>query len=272
MSNYALISEEDRQKYAPELAGQGHIIVTDGEKMWIVKQKIGPSDPEKRDLLGYLLGRQFANVAEVKLLDQQEHEQIKILTNKEENSTSNNTFLIRLCGTYSIDELPRKTLEEAVAAELIYSIWIRRRDTHVDNRVYIKGIPIFYDHEVAFLHELDMANSANFFTIPGGYGHPHMWRVKEIQETITTVKARSVNRQTNGADHYVMSIEEFKRQLDIMETKLVENLTINGNWKDIIYTVGFTKAQADDIYSFLQNNLNNLDQDIKIMEGIIYNN
>jgi len=170
MTDYIFATDDERVKCAPELVGKKHVVVKGEKKLWVVKHKPGSKDEEKRDLLAYLLGHQFANVAEVKLLDSSEHSQIKNLSNKGENSLVTNTFIIRLGGSYSTHELPCKTLEQAVANELIYSLWIRRRDTHANNRAYTdKGIPVFFDHQTAFLGE--PKSDINTFFSRSGEGH-----------------------------------------------------------------------------------------------------
>lgn len=265
---YSLISEESRLKCAPELHGRGHILVTDGQKIWVVKHKPGSVDEEKRDLLGYLLGKNIANIAEVKLLNPEEHQQICVLSYKDESSTPNNTFLVRLGGSYSLDELPCKTIEKAVAMELAYSTWIRRRDTHVDNRIYISGIPIFFDHQTAFLSESKYAHTTAFLRFNPDYGHPFFWRVKQISGVMTTERARGVNRQEDKAYHYVNNLDLFKDELDHAEKTLVE--TMPQNLKSLIKSTGFDDLSVDIINNFLLNNLHMLTNDLKQMKEIIF--
>ena len=265
MAKYLLASEEDRAKYAPELVGQGHFIVSDGEKFWVVKHSPGLVDIEKREMLGYLLGRKFSNVAEVRLLNQEEHEQIKTLTGKGEDSTLINTCLVRLGGSYSIDELPCKTVEKATAAELVYSIWIRRRDTHADNRVYINGIPVFFDHHVALLGEHEQADISTFFNPqPASYGHAGAWRVRELQETPTTTRARTGNK----ALHFVKDLSLFKKQISVAKKELFDGL--GDNWEELVQVAGFTDTKRDNIVALLRSNLTAIDNNIAVMEGIIY--
>jgi len=264
---YLLISEEDRLKYAPELYGRGHILVTDGQKIWVVKHKPGTVNEEKRDLLSYLLGKDFANIAEVKLLNPEEHQQICALSHKGEDSTPGNTFLVRLGGSYSLNELPCKTVEKSVATELVYSTWIRRRDTHADNRVYISGIPIFFDHQTAFLSESKYAHTTAFLKINPDYGHPAFWRVKQISGAMTTEKSRGVEKQEDKAHHYVNDLDLFKEKLNNAEKLLKE--IISQDLKSLIKSAGFDDISADVINNFLLNNLYTLPNDLKQMKEII---
>lgn len=265
---YTLLSDEDRAKYAPELLGRGHILIRDGEKIWVVKHKSGYIDEEKRDLLGYLLGRKFSNVAEVRLLNREEHQEIRILTGKDESSTVNNTFLVRLVGSYIIDELPCKTTDEAVASELVYSTWIRRRDTHVDNRAYVGGLPLFFDHQTAFLGEPELADIVTFFMVPADYGHAGAWRVRQVEDEMITSKIREGNRTIVGAHHYVHDLENFKYKIEDAKSALKNSL--QDGWENLIVQAGFTDSKKDSITNFLKSNLETLDNDIEVMRQIIF--
>jgi len=264
---FTLLTDEEKTRLAPELVGSIAVVVTDGSKHWVVKPRNVAINEEKRDYLGYLLGNKFANIAEVKLLTAGEHSQIKILSGRSDDSTPSNTYLVRLAGSYGLDELPCKTSEEAVAAELVYSTWIRRRDTHVDNRCYINGIPIFFDHHIAFGAE-GILTAEIFFTAAASYGHATFWRVKEIPEQMTTLKARSVDKNIAGAHHYVQSLDEFKNQLD----KKVKELpaVLGSDWKNLILKSGFAKEDAESIYAILKNDLDNLEQDVARMNQTIF--
>lgn len=264
---FTLLSDDEKVRLAPELVGSIAVVVTDGLKHWVVKPRNVATNEEKRDYLGYLLGNKFANIAEVKLLTPEEHSQIKTLSGRGDDSTPANTYLVRLAGSYSLDELPCKTAEEAVAAELVYSTWIRRRDAHVDNRCYINGVPIFFDHHVAFGAE-GVSTAEAFFTAADSYGHATFWRVKEIADQMTTQKARAVDRNLAGAHHYVNNLEEFKNQVD---KKVRELPVILGNdWKTLIATSGFVAEDTESIYLILKNDLDNLEQDIARMNQTIF--
>lgn len=264
---FSLLNDEEKSRLAPELVGSVAVVVTDSSKDWVVKPRNVATNEEKRDLLGYLLGYKFANIAEVKLLTPEEHNEIKILSGRGDDSTPSNTYLVRLAGSYSLDELPCKTVEEAVAAELVYSTWIRRRDTHVDNRCYITGVPIFFDHHIAFGAEGVLTAEA-FFTAAASYGHATFWRVKEIPDQMTTLKARSVDKNLAGAHHYVHNLQEFKNQVD----KKVKELpaVLGDNWKSLISQAGFTNEEMEAIYQILANDLNNLESDIERMKQTIF--
>lgn len=264
---FSQLPDSEKAKIAPELVGSGVVIVSDGSRSWVVKPRNVATNEEKRDYLEYLLGNKFANIAEVKLLNPDEHNEIKSLSGRGDESTPSNTYLVRLAGSYILEELPCKTLEEAVAAELVYSTWIRRRDTHVDNRVYVDGIPIFFDHHIAFDAE-GVQNAETFFTTGGSYGHADRWRVKSTTEPMATLKARGVDRNVAGAHHYVNDMEEFKIQLDKKAKKLP--IILGNNWKDLIYQSGFVDKDAKNIYLLLKSNLDSLESDVARMKQTIF--
>lgn len=262
---YILLSDDDRKRFALELVGKEHILVKDSEKVWVVKHKPSSVNEEKRDALGFLLGREFANVAEVKILNQEEHKEIQSLTSKDESSTPENTFLVRVAGSYSTDELPCKTLEQATAIELVYSIWIRRRDTHVDNRVYLDAIPIFFDFQTAFLGEPHLADINTFFSIPPtDYGQAGAWKVKLLKKWLTKLTRGEGHKPIMGGYHYVNNIEEFekevKKAIDVIKTKTDKN-----TWEKMIVDVGFASPDRENISIFLGTNLENLERDVSLM-------
>lgn len=265
---YRLVTNEERNSFAPELINSVHIIVTDEEKVWVVKQKNHPPEALKRDMLGFILGSKVANVAEVKALSEEEFNQIKAITNKDASATSSNTFLVRLGGSYVLDELRHKTLEAAVAAELVYSTWTRRRDAHVDNRCYIEGVPIFFDHETSFLWEADKAHATVFFRISPDYGHPSFWRVKEAPEKMTTQQIRLLDRSVKGAYHFVNNLDTFNKSIVIAEN-LIQTI-FRDDFRNDIYRAGFSNQQVEIIYSFLRYNLNTLHLDLDLMKGVIF--
>jgi hypothetical protein len=265
--NYLLPSTNEIAKLAPELLPH---IVKDQDKFWFVKYKPGSKNEDKRDLLAYSLGKSICNIAEVKLLSDADHGSIKSQLSMPQDSTKENTFLVRLANSYSLDELPNKNLEKAVATELVYSIWIRRRDTHSDNRSYINGIPIFYDHQTAFLSEAHYAHSTVFFMHPQDYGHAPFWRVKKIpdSEIMDTNKARTVSNNTEKAYHYVNDIDKFKQELRLAEEAVIKLAT--SDVKQLIADAGFAGIEADMINNFLVRNVETLKDDVKHMEKIVY--
>lgn len=127
----------------------GKRIVRFNGKHWFVKFKPDPEE-RRRDYLAYLLGRNWANIAEVRPLSESEFAELQSADIALPDwASADNTFLVRLVQDYSLDQLPKVDLNSAVASELVFSLWIRRRDAHTANRGYIDGIPVFFDHQTA---------------------------------------------------------------------------------------------------------------------------
>lgn len=220
---YRLLTNEEKIKISPDLNNSPFRVITDGGKIWVLKHN-NNTDREKRDLLGFLLGKDFCNLTEVKLLNEQELENIKQFANGQESFNINNTFLVRLAHSYSLEKLPCKLLEEAVASELVYSTWIRRRDAHVDNRVYVKGIPLFYDYHVAFLGEPDLADIIVFFTQTSDYGRAGRWRIKLLNDYLTQL-TRGISKVEMGAYHFVNDLDSFYQHVEKSKAFLKEKVT-----------------------------------------------
>ncbi len=263
--NYSLVSEEERAHIAPELVGRAHVLVTDGITQWVVKHKPGSVHEEKRDLLGFLLGHSFANVAEVRLLTEEEHLQVRLLSAKDATSTNDNTFLVRVAGSYSIEELPCKTVEQATAAELVYSTWIRRRDAHVYNRSYLNGIPVFYDFSIAFLGEPHLADIARFFALPPtDYGQGGAWKIKLIENYITLLTRGEVPVTNGGGNHYIKDIGIFKEEVK-NAIKIIQETMNQPLLEKYIAESNFSSPESETILNFLLTNLASIESDTNLM-------
>lgn len=264
---FKLPSPEEILKIAPHLIPK--IIIKDN-KYWYVKSDPNSVNRYKNDLLGWTLGKTICNIAEVKLLLEEELGEIKPLLNLQSEANTQNTYLVRLAGTYAVNELPCQTLEKSVATELVYSIWIRRRDTHADNREYVPegGIPVFYDFHIAFFNESRWAHTTPFFKDDPDYGHPAYWRIKEIGGKMTTSQARSVTNPNHKAWHYINNTEIFKTELKQAEVSIknIPDLDI----KNAICRAGFDDKNSDYIYDFLTKNLITLHSDIEEMMKIVF--
>lgn len=266
---FRLLSNDERVKIASVLQNEGRFgMLTDGERMWVLKHNGNP-DSEKRDLLGFLLGKDFGNIAEVKLLTEQELENIKQFVTRPDALSVNNTFLVRLAHSYSAEELPCKTIEEAVATELVYSVWIRRRDAHIDNRVYVKGIPIFFDFHVAFLGETEIADINVFFSQTQDYGRAGLWRV-EVWHSFLGQFTGAIHPNAIGAFHFVNNMVYFYQQVEKSKTVLKEKVA--NQIESCIRQVRFESTKEMEIINFLKKNTETLDDDVDKMLEIIKHN
>jgi hypothetical protein len=164
-------------------------------KIWYVK---GPSP---LDHLGYLLARGRLNVCETAFAS-------------EDSGLDPATALVRPGQTYSLSELPIQDLDEAVASELVFSLWIRRRDTHAFNRVYVDGIPVFFDFNAAFDAEVINADPDGFFRA-GNLGFVQSWRVVPAEELVRdTDQVRHLGNARSLALHVIHDTEVLYDHLD----------------------------------------------------------
>lgn len=263
MSTYRLCTLDERRKYASEVRGN---VVFNGNKYWIVKN-VGISTGEERiEFLAFNLGHKIANIAEVKLLSDEEMKQVRGLI--DEDFSDKVSYLIRLGGSYTLADLPIKELEEAVAMELIFSLWIMRRDTHARNREYVEDkIPIFFDHGTSFLREPTLLDIEKFFQ-RSGEGHAGSWRVVEKKgKSITTAEARGKNVDF----HYVDNLPKFEQTLDNLKKEFRNK--VPSNWQQTVLSSKLTHhSPAKEIVEALKSNLNTIDKRIDRMKEVIFQN
>lgn len=150
-------------------------IIKYNDKHWIVKQS-GDTNVWHTESLIFQLGGGIVNVAEIKLLTQEETIEISQVIPLD---TSAIYHITRVAQEYTTEELPLKDLDSATAGELVFSTWLRRRDTHEFNRAYNSdGIPVFFDHNFG----VNFANNedANIFFSKQGKGFAGNWIVEKI--------------------------------------------------------------------------------------------
>lgn len=259
---YRLLSNEEKARIAKGLLNEGRYrIITDEEKIWVIKHN-KYLDSLKRDLLGFLLGKGIFNIAEVRLLNNQRLEEIKQFVHPRETFDITNTFLVRLAHSYSPEELPCKTIEEAVAAELVYSVWIRRRDAHIDNRTYVKGIPIFFDFHIAFLGESALIDINVFFSQTQDYGRAGLWRVKVWNDFLGQFTG-AINAVEIGAYHFVDDLNSFYQYVEKSKTILKEKIA--NQVETLVHQVNFATSTETQIVDFLKKNIDTLDGDVSEM-------
>jgi len=239
-------------------------------KHWFVKFKPDPEE-QKRDYLAYILGRNWANVAEVLPLSESEFGDLRQFgVYLPEWATMMNTNLIRLVGDYTIDQLPNIDINEAVASELVFSLWIRRRDTHAANRAYISSVPVFFDHQTAFLGEPHLGDPNLFFHRGRDAGHAGRWRVEVIRhETIiSTSEIRQIGWARDIALHFVRDLSRFNNCVkDAVERVQRQN---REEWFQAARTAGYSETRADEITTFLEKNCTELDVAVEKMRTVIF--
>lgn len=163
-----------------------------------------PKPEGRAERLAYLLGAGEINLAEVRPAPPRW-------------GLGPHAVMVRIAQQYELGDLPLKTLDDAVAAELVFSLWIRRRDTHAFNRVYVDGVPVFFDHHIAFGVAEPMNRSLRgFFRDGPDGGYVSRWRITPIEDAgpIATMPVRRVNRAANCAIHPVVDPDGFTMRLE----------------------------------------------------------
>jgi hypothetical protein len=121
--------------------------------------------------------------------------------------------LVTLCQDYRPAHLPIRDLTKAIASELAFSAWINRRDAHNSNRVYLDGVPMFFDFDAAFAPD---AGDTLFLRAGPDPGYTDNWRLLPIEagHAVQTVTIRQRERDHPLLTlHPVHDVDRFHRQL-----------------------------------------------------------
>jgi hypothetical protein len=264
------LSEELVDWWGRRLDCNGMRVVHFDGKHWFVKFKHNIEEM-KRDYLAYILGRNWTNIAEVRPLSEREFtdlHHIGIVTPKW--ATVANTFLVRLGQDYVFDQLPNTDIDSAVACELIFSLWTRRRDTHAANRAYINGIPVFFDHQTSFLGEAHLRNLDVFFSSGQDAGYAGRWRVEIAapETTFTTLGIRRIGKTKNMAIHYIRDYASFNKAIQDASEHILRQS--REEWFQAMREVGYCKSKSDKIITFLEENCAELGAAIERMRSVIF--
>jgi hypothetical protein len=158
-----------------------------------------------------------------------------------------------------------KANDEAIAGELIFCLWVRRRDPHAWNRAYIDGVPMFFDHHVAF----DGRALVDFFELGDDGSHPPRWRVRTFDnpdEVPTTRGERDVARPIalEVGLHRVKSLSTFDAGLDTAAEHIEE---MDGAW--IAEQVEFSGAPRA-VYDLLERSRAELPTAMKRLRATLF--
>jgi glycosyltransferase involved in cell wall biosynthesis len=235
------------------------------EKLWVLKPNLHFSNVQ-RELLGYSLGKDIVNLAEIKPISFNTFNCLLNLDLLPPGASPTNTLLSRFVEDYSLDELPLKTLDIAMAGEFVFSLWIRRRDAGPYNRGYVDEIPVFFDYQASLDFEDWLFDIDKFFQ-PTSPGYAGSWRVTENNGTIlTTYESRMRHDQGNYLD-FIGSNENFNQAIDqIMNEILFQKININLKVKE----AGFSGEKADELSDFLKQTRKDLPRDIGRLKEILF--
>lgn len=249
MDKFFKPSEEEITSLGEELKSiADRIVKTEDDKFWFVK--LGHNeDHKKRERLAFILAEPWFNAPEVRYLNEGDFGIIRSIGIAIPEDTSfKDIYLVRLVQNHQLNELKVSNLNEAVAGELVFSLWIRRRDAHFNNRAYIGGVPMFFDHHIAFGAEEHLIGDEGFFN-----SECKSWRVKLTDQTLTT---RFVRSQQNGDYiHYIDDVEQFKSQVLTSVDKIKSDTR---NYTNLALEIGFNQEEANKISVVLEKSKNTL--------------
>jgi hypothetical protein len=224
----------------------GCIVQYDGVPYY-VKQSRNLYETQK-ELLAHNLVSRFMNVPHVILPDARLLAALGAVTNTrmpEVPVEASSYHLVRLCQSYQLSMLPIRDLTQAIAAEIVFSTWIGRRDAHNSNRVYIAGVPVFFDFGVAF-DVSEAGTSSDFFREGFDSGFAGNWRLWEFpkDKTIETREIRDIERGKRLAIQPVHDASGFWRHVDDYR-RIIEG-TANRDLRRIVRASisGWSKARA----------------------------
>lgn len=249
MKTFQKPSKEDLSPY-PELLDVKEKVVKDGSIFWYVKMSYN-ENIKKREKLAYLLGSPWTNISTVEDINDIELEQLTRLEIVTPGSKrAKDIYLVCLAQNYSIADLPQKDLTNATARELVFSLLVRRRDAHKDNRVYISGVPISFDYHVAFLQEGEALRTEDGF-----YSRePKDWRVKVTEQTVSTQSVRSLSAN-DIYTHFVNDVEVYKQEVQNF-CEVIR--TDKRDYVQVATTAGFNQDEAVTVSTFIEESRNNL--------------
>lgn len=191
----------------------GHRVVRCEDRLWYVK---GVNNPAAlgRELLAPRLGAGVVNVVDTRRVT----DPSGLIKSDGTSWTAENPYelMSRLVDSYALQDLPITDPDRAVAFELVFSLWIRRRDTHAGNKAYVENVPVFFDHGVAFDGEQGYEDIGRFLDPTEDAGHAGRWRLRKLEDgqVIDLTELREEHRRTQLATHYVIDLERTDAGMD----------------------------------------------------------
>jgi hypothetical protein len=259
-SPITLDENEDRIPLSPEFSNWNKNEVKlclRNDRRWIVAA-VGDIKSVQREILATQLAKPFVNVVDVAPLSHEDIRQLLDFGLISQANTPDNTLLRRLAQSYSIDELPCKSLDSAAAGEFVFSVWIRRNDPNEHNRVYLENfVPVFFDLNASMNFEGNSEDIEDFFANQN-YGHAGWWRVRTLKGQVANTL--SLRHHTRNMQYFTLqSIDHFKQNV----TNYVKIITSHSfNFTPLITSAGFTGREADALHQFLNRNQLNLEHDV----------
>lgn len=226
-------------------------IVDHNGALWYHKP-LATSDAVRRELLAFRLGAGLVNVAEV--VPAPPH-----LAAREPHSV-----LVRLASEHKRRSLPHRTLDEAVAGEIVFSLWTRRRDAHLYNREYVGGVPVFFDHGASLEPR---PTPIGEFLASSDPGYAGSWRlaVEHLKRRASTEQIRDQYWSSADSLHFVSSVAGFVAAA----RSVVQQVTGTHGYYTIARGIGYSTDEAAEIDSMLTRSRRSLADDLEtLLAGI----
>ena len=120
---------------------------------WILKKQEydpdrGMKNISRREYFAYLLSQNIANLAEIRLLQKKEMQNLSL----PESDNPEDYYLTRVVTGTNMPQalLPEQTPEDAFNANFVFNIFSRKWDAHFGNLGFSRGVPVAIDHDMTF--------------------------------------------------------------------------------------------------------------------------
>jgi len=228
-------------------------------KHWLVKTKPRASGEGDRERLAYALGHGWLNIPEVLRPDPG---QLRDLDRRlpDLDLDRNEAWLVRLAQDHRVDELPLRTLADAVAGELVFSLWIRRRDAHASNRALAGGIPMFFDFGATLDAEPENVSLERFLRAGKDAGFAGNWRLLPLKdgEPLDLARLRDTERDRPLALQPVRNRDHFERAVDRCVARIKELRP--DDWRSTMARLGFDRSVSERLDRFLLTSQRSIDE------------
>jgi len=219
-----------------------------------------------REILAYCLGGSWLNVAAA-IGSAQAAGAARQDGTPFDPSADPASSLVRLIQDYRLDEFVESDLDKAIAGELVFSLWVRRRDAHPWNRAYVTGVPGFFDHHIAFGAEDHNRSLDGFFRDGGDAGYVSRWRARAISEgEVPTTGGERRLEPTEFAIHRVRSLDALDAHMEAAANRIARF----GQIELVALALRSGAPEPDSVAQFLAMTRDELPKAVQRLRRILY--
>jgi hypothetical protein len=219
-----------------------------------------------REVFAWRLGEGWLNIAEVAYPDRVQDAYWK----DGRPFTSNDDpglVLVRIAQDYKAEELTIPDLDRAIAGELVFSMWIRRRDAHPWNRGYVSGLPIFFDHHIAFGAEAANLQISSFFRTGDDGGYAGRWRVRALP--FSEVPTTAGEREFSGGKMAIHRVRDLPRLDSVLAESVARVRTFRRS--ELLQLAQASRVpQPDTLVEFLVNTQERLEDELAELQIVLW--